>query len=94
LPTNRPPAEDRVDDWDDDPPPAAPTRPAAPAQARAPEAEAAEMAAEDAEEKEANLPWRQLVRTTPLWIWLIAVTTLGSICIMFFIIMILLATKL
>ncbi len=77
-------ANGRVDSWDEADADT-PARVPAPSQPGAPPA-----AAEEAEPP--RLTWRQLLRASPPWIWLISCFSIGSICVMAMIILILIAT--
>ena len=81
----------RVDSWDEEDDQPTGGTVAQPTDEAASEREvAAQEGAAAAEEK---VDWRKAVGTAPLWLTVTAVLTIGSMCVMFFTIMLLLAVR-
>src|SRR5690349_13154799 len=91
LPKDQPADDARVDDWDeaDDgaakraTPPA--NEPVTASPAPAIDTETATL------DTPPDLPWREVLRNTPLWVWLISTSALFGICAMFVVVMLLIA---
>jgi hypothetical protein len=90
-------SRDRVDSWDEDEQSAVGTRQsAADKTADTQHARRQTPDATTVTDPHSALPdpsWGQMIRGAPVWIWLITVLSLGSICIMFFTIMFLMVTR-
>ena len=78
---------ERVDEWDEQRAPQPAAAPLIPPEA--PTAGETNTAPEDGGDTRPQPTWRQMVRTTPAWVWAIGCGGMLSICAMFFVIMLL-----
>ena len=91
MPRDQAPSDMRVDEWDeaDDGAAERKTPPAnEPVAASPPATVGTEPATRDTAP---DLPWREVLRNTPLWVWLISTSALFGICAMFVVVMLLIA---
>jgi hypothetical protein len=82
---------ERVDEWDDEvapvhkpdaPAPSVPVASVDTAPAESPAPLPADGTADGEDDTDRPIPWRQAIRGAPTWVWLIAIVSIGSICVM------------
>ena len=82
---------ERVDEWDDEvapvrkpvaPVPPVPAAAAETAPTDSPALAPGEALAVGEDDADRHIPWRQAIRGAPTWVWLIAIFSIGSICMM------------